>query len=511
MVAHPVACSGPADARSLSRAPGFGKRSTGRRAPPSVRVVAGQGPQLWWPGRRGTDDAQGPRSGASGPSVPAPTLRTLERVEPDRVAPDAVGAARASPDGAAPSADRLVRGDNARVMQALLPELRGQVDLAYIDPPFDLGIDHKMRVASGAGGRGEEVVAYRDRFGTGGTAYLEMLWERLVLVRELLADTGSLLVHCDWHQSHLIRTLLGELFGARHFVNEIVWWYYNKIQGNVGRFAANHDVILWFRKGDSFTFHPQHEARERPVRQLVRVWDREKRALVNARDALGRVHYRESATRSLGDVWRLPMLQPADRRENTGYATQKPEALLERIVRAASNEGELVVDVFCGSGTTAAVAARLGRRWLAVDAERLAVHVARKRLIGVQSALGDAALPFEICDLAGAAAAEAPPSVAAHARLRESPAGLVADVELAEFGPGLARLDFWAVDFLPRAGAPFVPRWRAYRTRRDPALPLTSDAAWRYSGPGPHPARVQAIDVLGHEVFCDVCFELPAS
>jgi DNA modification methylase len=405
-----------------------------------------------------------------------------------------------------------VRGDNARVMQALLPTLRGRVDLAYIDPPFDLGIDHKMRVPAGDGGQSEEVIAYRDRFGAGGTAYLEMLWERLVLVRELLADTGSLLVHCDWHQSHLIRTLLGELFGTRHFVNEIVWWYYNKIQGNVGRFAANHDVILWFRKGDSFTFHPQHEPRERPVRQLVRVWDREKRALVNARDARGRVHYRESATRSLGDVWRLPMLQPADRRENTGYATQKPEALLERIVRAASNEGDLVADVFCGSGTTAAVAARLGRRWLAVDAERLAVHVARKRLIGVQAALGSAARSFEVCALEGEACAPELPNVSARARLRPSTEGPAADVELDAFGPGLGRLDFWAVDFLPEPGAsaPFVPRWCSYRTRRDPALALASEAGWRYSGPGPHRARVQAIDVLGREAFCEVSFEDPA-
>jgi len=469
-----------------------------------VQSVGAQGPELWWPGRHTgrhpTGDARGQRVDAGGPTAPLPALRTLERVEPTE--------SRSPPHPDAGPADRLVRGDNAQVMQALLPELRGCVDLAYIDPPFDLGIDHKMRVASGDAGRGEEVVAYRDRFGVGGTAYLEMLWERLVLVRELLADTGSLFVHCDWHQSHWIRSLLGELFGARHFVNEIVWWYYNKIQGNVGRFAANHDVILWFRKGDRFTFHPQHEARERPVRQLVRVWDREKRALVNARDAQGRIHYRESATRSLGDVWRLPMLQPADRRENTGYATQKPEALIERIVRAASNEGDLVADVFCGSGTTAAVAARLGRRWLAVDAERLAVHVARKRLITTQSALGAAARPFEVCDLAGAPPASDAPSLAAQARLQPSAGDLRADVELAAFEPGLERLDFWAVDFQPNPAGPFVPRWRAFRTRRDPTLPLASSAAWRYT-PGRHAARVQAIDVLGREAFCELRFEVP--
>lgn len=180
---------------------------------------------------------------------------------------------------------------------------------------------------------------------------------------------------------HYVRMVLDEIFGKANFVNEIVWYYYNKMQGNVNHFAKNHDVLLWYRAGDEYTFNKIREEREAPVKQLKRVWDKDKGKIVNAKGPDGKVIYIESTERTLDDVWRISMLQPADRKENLFFNTQKPEALIERVITAISNEGDLVADFFIGSGTTAAVAERLGRRWIASDFGKPACMVTRKRLI----------------------------------------------------------------------------------------------------------------------------------
>ena len=234
--------------------------------------------------------------------------------------------------------NKLIWGDNLLVMGSLREKFAGKIDLIYIDPPFATGADFSI---------GHQQVAYRDtwRLGTGG--YLAMMAERLRLMRDLLSPAGSLFLHCDWHVSHLLRATADEVFGAENFLNEIVWYYYNKFQGNVKRFASNHDVVLWYRKGASYQFKPQQEKRaEGKVKQLVRLWDKEKASIVNAKGADGKVMYRETDERTVDDVWRISMLQPADRTENCGFPTQKPEALLQRIVQAASSEGDLVADFF---------------------------------------------------------------------------------------------------------------------------------------------------------------------
>jgi adenine-specific DNA-methyltransferase len=185
------------------------------------------------------------------------------------------------------------------------------------------------------------------------------------------------------------------VIGTWAFLNEIVWYYYNKFQGNVKRFASNHDVVFWYRKGTSYRFNPQLEKRvEGKVKQLVRSWDREKLAIVNAKGADGRVMYRETDERTVDDVWRISMLQPADRTENCGFPTQKPEALLQRIVQAASGEGDLVADFFCGSGTVLSVAEKLNRRWIGCDLGRWGIHATRKRLLGIKNCR-----PFEMLSL----------------------------------------------------------------------------------------------------------------
>lgn len=295
--------------------------------------------------------------------------------------------------------NKLIWGDNKLILSSLKAgALRRQIEdagglkLIYIDPPFDVGADFSMDIEIG----GEtfhkqpnllEQIAYRDTWGRGADSFISMIYERLILMRDLLAEDGSIYVHCDWHVSHLLRAVLDEAFGRDRFVNEIIWYYYNKMQGNIDRFASNHDVIFWYSKSNSKIFNKIHESRGGTVRQLKRVWDKDKKKLVNAKGTDGKVLYIETDERTVDDVWRLSMLQPADRSENLGYATQKPESLAERIIKASSNEGDLVADFFAGSGTTAAVAEKLGRKWIASDLGKFAIHTTRKRLIGVQREL----------------------------------------------------------------------------------------------------------------------------
>jgi DNA modification methylase len=280
--------------------------------------------------------------------------------------------------GDAPWQNKLICGDNLLVMGSLLEDFAGKIDLIYIDPPFATGSDFSFTAANGVAAQ-----AYRDTWKTG--SYLAMMAQRLRLMRDLLSPRGSLFLHCDWHVGHMLRALGDEVFGPENFLNEIVWYYYNKFQGNVKRFASNHDVVLWYRKGAAYQFKQQVEKRaEGKVKQLVRLWDKEKEAIVNAKSPDGKVLYRETDERTVDDVWRISMLQPADRTENCGYPTQKPEALLQRILQAASSEGDLVADFFCGSGTMLAVAEKLNRRWIGCDLGRWGIHATRKRLLGVK-------------------------------------------------------------------------------------------------------------------------------
>lgn len=307
--------------------------------------------------------------------------------------------------------NKLIWGDNKLILSSLKAgPLRQQIEdagglkLIYIDPPFDVGADFSMDIEIG----GEtfhkepnllEQIAYRDTWGRGADSFIAMIYERLILMRELMAQNGSVFVHCDWHVSHLLRSVLDEIFGKERFCNEIVWYYYNKMQGNINRFASNHDIIFWYSMGENKQFKRQFEAREEAIKQMKRVWDKDTKKLVNAKDENGNVLYVETDRRSIDDVWRISMLQPADRTQNLGYATQKPEAIVARIVEACSEPGDLIADFFCGSGTTAAVAEKLDRKWITTDLGKFAIHTTRKRLIGVQRELKAAMKNFRAFEI----------------------------------------------------------------------------------------------------------------
>lgn len=286
----------------------------------------------------------------------------------------------------------LVYGDNLLAMAALLAgsdnaqSMRNKVDLIYIDPPYDSKADYRSTIEILGASYDQsptvlEQFAYTDTWADGTSSYLKMIVPRLYLMKELLAPEGTIFVHLDWHVGHYVKIALDEIFGRDHFINEIVWHYYNKMQGNVNHFPKNHDVIYWYRNGDKFPFTKIKEERAEKKRQLKRAWSKEKQKLVNARDENGNLIYIEAEDRGVDDVWYMSMLQPADKTENLGYKTQKPETVIETVISAASKEGDLVADFFVGSGTTASVAERLGRRWIASDLGKPACMMTRKRLI----------------------------------------------------------------------------------------------------------------------------------
>jgi len=287
----------------------------------------------------------------------------------------------------------LIWGDNKLAMASLLKEYKGKIDLIYIDPPFDVGADFSMKIPIGndkdmieKDQSTLEMVAYRDTWGKGTDSYLFIMYERLVLMRELLSETGTIYIHADWHVGHFLKSVCYEVFGKRNFINEITWHYYNKMAPASSCFPRASDKILSFSKTEGrHIFKQQYEKRDKPVKQLKRKFIGGK--AINVRDGEGNVQYQIRDTRRLDDVWRISMLQPADKTQYLAYGTQKPESILERIINASSSEGDLVADFFCGSGTTGVVAERLGRRWLMADLGRFAIHTTRKRMIELQRKL----------------------------------------------------------------------------------------------------------------------------
>ncbi len=293
--------------------------------------------------------------------------------------------------------NKLIWGDNKLILSSLKSgALRKQIEdagglkLIYIDPPFDVGADFSMDIEIG----GEtfhkepnllEQIAYRDTWGRGADSFVSMIYERLALMHALLTRDGSIFLHCDWRVSPYLRLALDEVFGRENFRNEIYWYYYNKMPDTrKGVFPRSTDTILWYVKDrqSNYAFIPLEEPREEAVKQLKRV--KVDGRMINARDENGNVIYTNRTERVVDNVWRLSMLQPADKTENLFFPTQKPESLLRRVLEAATLPGDLVGDFFSGSGTTAAVAEKLERKWIATDLGKFGIHTTRKRLIGVQ-------------------------------------------------------------------------------------------------------------------------------
>lgn len=364
--------------------------------------------------------------------------------------------------------NKLIWGDNKLILSALKNgplrkeiEASGGLRLVYIDPPFDVGADFSFDVEVGETDTLTkkasviEEIAYRDTWGRGIDSYMSMIYERLLLIRDLMSMNGTIYVHCDWRVSGGIRMVMDEIFGAGNIVGEIIWQRTNA-RGTDGRWPRIHDTIFHYAKADGFRFksltikadstklphtlvtgpdgqkYQTYELTAPGVTQsgpsgepwrgfdpakLGRHWGNVP-TVMDEWDAAGLIHWPkdggwprrraeapfipEDRVTTVGDVWTdIDRINQASK-ERLGYDTQKPEGLLQRLVEASSDPGDLVADFFCGSGTTMAVAEKLGRKWIGTDLGRFAIHTSRKRMIGVQRALQEAGKPyrsFEILNL----------------------------------------------------------------------------------------------------------------
>jgi adenine-specific DNA-methyltransferase len=354
--------------------------------------------------------------------------------------------------------NKLIWGDNKLILSSLKSgALRRQIEdagglkLIYIDPPFDVGADFSMDIEIGNETFHKEPnlleqIAYRDTWGRGADSFISMIYERLILMRDLLAEDGSIYLHVDWRMNALVRTAMAEVFGANNFINEIVWKRRTGILNQSRKLGASTDSIFLFSKSpERYVFNQQfipytdddpyvqskfvykdekgrryrlhaitspsyspsliyeYKGYKPPKngwsfsRETMEEWDRKGR-LYFPDDKSQRIQRKqfldESEGKPVQSLW--DDIRPINSQaiEDTKYPTQKPEQLLERIINTSSNEGDLVADFFCGSGTTAAVAEKLGRKWIASDLGKFAIHTTRKRLIHVQRELKDSGKPF---------------------------------------------------------------------------------------------------------------------
>jgi DNA modification methylase len=305
--------------------------------------------------------------------------------------------------------NKLIWGDNKLVLSSLKNgplreeiEKQGGIKLIYIDPPFDVGADFSMKINIGDDEFTKqpnvlEELAYRDTWGKGADSFIAMMYERLMLMRDLLAPSGIIFVHCDYRVVAYLRLILDEVFGKEKFVNEIVWCTTgaSRVDKN---FPRKHDTILFYSKSDSYTFNKDDVRIPYAEGSL----DRANRNVI----ATGGMNFDKIELNKEGkvpeDFWLDIQRAARYPGENVGYPTQKSIKLLERIIKVGSNEGDIVCDFFCGSGTTLAVAEKLGRKWIGSDLGKFSIHTTRKRMIDVQRQLkkeGKDFRAFEILNL----------------------------------------------------------------------------------------------------------------
>lgn len=308
--------------------------------------------------------------------------------------------------------NKLIWGDNKLILSSLKNgpmrkeiEAQGGLKLVYIDPPFDVGADFSMNITIGDGEDEEsftkkpsviEEIAYRDTWGKGADSFIAMIYERLKLIHELLAEDGTIYVHCDWRVNSYMRLCLDEIFGKNNFRNEIIWKYTGSL-APLEDFSRKHDTILRYSKSEKVTFNHLYTAYSEGTIARFDHEDESGRYKITYKDGKEYKTYMKEGKR-LEDVWDISIVMKNDN-NFTNYPTQKSEELLANIIKASSNEGDLIADFFCGSGTTLATAEKLGRKWIGSDIGKFGIHTSRKRMIGVQRELKKAGKDFRAFEI----------------------------------------------------------------------------------------------------------------
>jgi DNA modification methylase len=373
------------------------------------------------------------------PPQPVPAVLKLDTI----IYPEGIGYPDTIPE------NRLILGDNLAVMSALLPEFEGQVDLIYADPPFFTNKRYSTRVGREEDSRRPQEWQLADGYPDhwpNVEAYLDMLYPRLQIMHRLLAPHGTLYLHLDWHADHYARLLLDEIFGPDRLLNEIIWVYHGPSPIR-SAFNRKHDTILAYTKSSQYTFNVD-DVREPYNPKTIKTFASSPKAGFGKIPDLERGKVPE-------DWWYFPVVARLHN-ERTGYPTQKPQALLERIILASSNPGDLVADFFCGAGTTSLVAAQLERRFIANDLSWRAIHTSRTRHISGSHT------PFNMQY----------ESRTQPERIFGGPEALNFTGSQVEIDPGLVDdLDYWEVD-PDWSGEVFHSAAQAIRPRKKGAIPI---------------------------------------
>lgn len=284
--------------------------------------------------------------------------------------------------------NKIFWGDNLQVMSHLMKDYRGKIDLVYIDPPFDSKADYKKKITiKGVGKTENDPSTFEEKqYGDIWTndEYLQFMYERLIIIHDLLSDTGALYLHCDYHKSHQLKLILDELFGQNNFRNEIIWSYSTPGRPN-DRFAQKHGSIFVYGKTVNTYFNVEGAKipyTEEYIKSHFRDVDENGKQCRKRFDAGKWRTYYPDAGMIPNDVWDIPY-ENSMSKNRLDYPTQKPEALLERIIKSATKEGDIVFDCFMGSGTTQAVSMKLGRRFIGADINLGSIQTTTKRLISV--------------------------------------------------------------------------------------------------------------------------------
>ena len=281
--------------------------------------------------------------------------------------------------------NKLFWGDNLQVMGHLLKDYKGKIDLIYIDPPFDSKTDYKKRIE--LHGKSKNKYSFEEKQFSDtwvNDDFLQFMYERLIIMRELLSDKGCIYLHCDWHKSHHLRMIMDEVFGSENFVNEIVW-HYSGAGTPKGCWAKRHDNIFLYSKTSKYIFNADDIRTDYSAATIERF----SHTINNVRNGIN------FGTQSLNPLGKYPedvldiSIEAPSANARTGYPTQKPETLIERIIKASSNPGDLIFDCFMGSGTTQTVAMKLGRRFIGADINLASIQTTTKRLLSVAKQLNN--------------------------------------------------------------------------------------------------------------------------
>ncbi|MFX0032262.1 MAG: site-specific DNA-methyltransferase [Candidatus Hermodarchaeota archaeon] len=436
----------------------------------------------------------------------------------------------------------LICGENQQAMKLLLKDFSSKINLIYIDPPFATGGNFTYKIYIGEGNFNESTKAYSDTWKEGLETYLNFLYSRLILMKQLLSSNGSIYVHLDWHVSHYVKIILDEIFGSENFRNEIIWSYPAASVQTRRFFIRSYDVILFYSKSEDYVFNDDPNIYMEYSNRVKNALKRDDKGIFyyrggshNGKKLSQKVYVKEDGIFPR-DVWNdIPYIR-ANTTEYQGFSTQKPERLMKRIILSSSNKKDLVADFFCGTGTSLIVAEKLGRRWIGCDIANHAIHITRKRLLDISKSndlfswkknYNKSHQPFEVINLNRESGSYIIPEnllrdeVDDISNIKEAPSfdvelnvsnkevyielkdyslpciNLISNKILDKVNSFYDLIDYWAIDF-NHNNIFFKNNWYSFRTPKNRVIKLVS-SPFNYRKSNQYQIQVKLINIFGQE------------